>query len=493
MTNTTYDTIIIGTGLGGLVCGYKLAKGGRKVLLLEKNAQIGGCLQTFHRFGVKFDTGMHYIGAMDEGQIMYQFFEELNLLKDVRLSRLDENGFDRFSIAGQEYKYAYGADRFVETLSRQFPECRHELQTYVRCIQEIAEASPLYKLDKAGDSSYLESPYLHSSVNELLASISNNKLLQNVLAGNLPLYAGVKDKTPAYVYALISNSYLQSAWRIVGGSDSIAQSLANSIRSFGGEIRTQSEVSKILCDHDKATSVQLTDGEIIEAKHFITDIHPQKVIQFIDSKLIRPVYRERVQQMENSVGNFTLYLKFKENSVPYFNYNYYYYAEEDVWASYHSQQTEPQSFLYMHQCTEDGQQYAHSAEIMVPMDYQEVAKWGNTHTGQRGSKYQEFKQKKAEQVLNLLGQLFPGINSCIENYESSTPLTYRDYTGTTNGSTYGILHDKNAMELTSVSQRTKIPNLIMTGQNIHWHGMLGVTVSAMLACREHGIKLKTES
>ena len=484
MSTTTYDTIIIGTGLGGLVCGYMLAKSGRKVLLLEKNSQIGGCLQTFRRFGVKYDTGMHYIGALDEGQIMYQFFEELNLLKDIHLCRLDENGFDRFNIAGQEYKYASGSERFVETLSKQFPDCRHELQSYVRRIQDIAESSPLYNLNKAGDSSYLESPYLHNSVNELLTSISNNRLLQNVLAGNLPLYAGVKDKTPAYVYALISNSYLQSAWRIVRGSDSIAQSLANSIRSFGGEIRIRSEVCKILCDSEKATSVQLTSGEIIEANHFITDIHPQRVIQLIDSKLIRPIYRGRVQQMGNTLGNFTLYLKFKENCVPYLNYNYYYYAEEDVWASYHSQQAEPQSFLYMHQCTEDGQQYAQSAEIMVPMDYREVAKWAGTITGQRGSDYLEFKQKKAERVLNILGQLFPGISYCIENFESSTPLTYRDYTGTINGSTYGILHDKNAPELTSVSQRTKIPNLIMTGQNIHWHGMLGVTVSAILASKQ---------
>ena len=254
--------------------------------------------------------------------------------------------------------------------------------------------------------------------------------------------------------------------------------------SFGGEIRTCSEVNKILCDSYKATSAQLTNGEIIEAKNFITDIHPQKVIQLIESKLIRPIYRERVQQMENSMGNFTLYLKFKANTVPYLNYNYYYYASEDVWQSYHSQQDEPQSFLYMHQCSEDGQQYAQSAEIMIPMDYREVAKWTDTYTRQRGSEYLEFKQQKAERVLNLLGQLFPGINSCIENYESSSPLTYRDYTATTNGSTYGILHDKNAMEQTQVSQRTKIPNLIMTGQNIHWHGMLGVTVSAMLASRE---------
>jgi all-trans-retinol 13,14-reductase len=484
MSDSKYDIIIIGTGLGGLVCGYMLAKGGRKVLLLEKNAQIGGCLQTFSRFGLKFDTGMHYMGGLDEGQIMYQFFDQLNLLKDVRLSRLDKEGYDHFSIAGKEYRFAAGYECFVETLSQQFPSYKQDLQTYVQRIRAISESSPLYDLNKAGDSSYLESPYLHSSVNKLLSSTTNNQQLQNVLAGNLPLYAGVKDKTPAYVYALISNSYIQSAWRIVGGSDSIAQSLANSIRSFGGEIRTRSEVCKILCDSTKATSIQLTDDEVIEAQHFISDIHPQKLIKLTDSKLIRPVYRERVQQMENTMGNFTLYLKFKENSVPYLNYNYYYYAGEDVWASYHSQQTEPQSFLYMHQCTEEGQQYAQSAEIMVPMDYQEVAKWSGTYTGHRGSEYQEFKQKKAEQVLHLLEQSFPGISSCIEKFETSTPLTYRDYTATTNGSTYGILHDKNAMEQTQISQRTKIPNLILTGQNIHWHGMLGVTVSAMLASKQ---------
>ena len=137
----------------------------------------------------------------------------------------------------------------------------------------------------------------------------------------------------------------------------------------------------------------------------------------------------------------------------------------------------------MHQCTEDGQEYAQYAEIMLPMDYQEVAKWAGTTTGQRGSEYQEFKQRKAERVLNLLGHLFPGISSCIENYESSTPLTYCDYTGTTNGSTYGILHDKNAPELTSVSQRTKIPKkveMLFNGLDEHIFAFTNSSIASRL-------------
>ncbi|MEG1556274.1 MAG: FAD/NAD(P)-binding protein, partial [Bacteroidales bacterium] len=54
--NTKYDIIIIGSGLGGLITGYILAKNGYKVMVLEKNSQFGGCLQTFKRDGVKFDT-----------------------------------------------------------------------------------------------------------------------------------------------------------------------------------------------------------------------------------------------------------------------------------------------------------------------------------------------------------------------------------------------------------------------------------------------------
>ena len=76
------DVIIAGSGLGGLVCGYILAKNGYHVSIFEKNQQIGGCLQTFVRKGVKFDTGMHYIGSLDEGQQLRS--EERRVGKECR-------------------------------------------------------------------------------------------------------------------------------------------------------------------------------------------------------------------------------------------------------------------------------------------------------------------------------------------------------------------------------------------------------------------------
>jgi len=66
----TKKCVIIGSGLGGLSSGVILAKNGYDVTVLEKHFQIGGCLQCFCRDGVKFETGMHFIGSADKGQTM---------------------------------------------------------------------------------------------------------------------------------------------------------------------------------------------------------------------------------------------------------------------------------------------------------------------------------------------------------------------------------------------------------------------------------------
>lgn len=478
------DILIIGSGLGGLVSAYILSKNGYKVTVLEKNVQIGGCLQTFKRFGVKFDTGMHYIGSMDENQILYRLFNYLNL-SDIPLSRLDRNGYDVISIAGESYKFASGYENFIETLSKSFPNRKDDIKNYIKQIREIALSSPLYNMKEAEGHTFINADYIKTSINDFIASITTDYRLQNVLAGNLPLYAGIKDKTPTYIHALINTFYIQSAFRIVGGSDFIAKSLANSIRSFGGEIITSCEVKEIIFDDHKATGVRLNDGTIIEATSFISNIHPEATINMTDTPLIRKVYKERIRNLENSLSNFTVYIKFKENATPYLNYNYYFYENENVWKPYDYKDTNyPQNYLYMHQCHADKATYAQSAELIGYMKFEEVKQWENTTIGKRGEDYKAFKEKKARQLLDKLEESFPGINAAIDSYETSSPLTYRDYTATKGGSMYGIIRDKNFPLQTLISQSTKVPNLFMTGQNINSHGILGVTIGAIITCAE---------
>src|SRR5690606_23132991 len=102
-----YDVIIIGSGLGGLECGAILSREGYNVLVLEKNKQIGGSLQTFSRDKQIFDTGIHYIGGLDEGQNLHQYFKYLGIMDSLKLKKLDEDGFDIVSFEGDDNAYKY--------------------------------------------------------------------------------------------------------------------------------------------------------------------------------------------------------------------------------------------------------------------------------------------------------------------------------------------------------------------------------------------------
>ena len=66
-----YDVLIIGSGLGGLECGALLAQKGLRTLVLEGSHQPGGCMQSFRRGGLHYDTGLHCVGGLAPGQTMH--------------------------------------------------------------------------------------------------------------------------------------------------------------------------------------------------------------------------------------------------------------------------------------------------------------------------------------------------------------------------------------------------------------------------------------
>lgn len=478
--------IIIGSGLGGLTCGYILAKNGYKVTVLEKGVQLGGCLQTFVRRGAKFETGMHYIGSVEEGQLLHSFFRYLNLLPNVRLSSLNTQAYDLISIGSERYPFANGVENFTEQLVQYFPNEQRNLQNYWQAIKEATESSPIHSLSTTNEPIILNPAHIKQSYDTFLAGITGNELLQLVLAGNLPLYAGERGKTPMYIPAFINDFYNRSAYRIVGGSETIAHSLAQSIRAMGGEVFARAEVVKINCDDTKAASVTLKNGDEIRGDYFISNMHPARMVEMLDTNLIRKSYSKRIFELNNTISNFTVYIHFKKDTVPYLNSNFYHYdTPADVWrGKNYDRATYPKSFLYMHLCAAENQQFAHTAVLIGYMNFDEVAQWQGTKVGRRGEDYENFKQEKAEKLLALLERQMPGTRQNIEHYYTSSPLTYLDYTGTERGSMYGVLRDCNSSIHSLVSQRTRIPNLFQTGQNVNSHGILGVIIGSILTSGE---------
>lgn len=477
--------IIIGSGLGGLSTGAILAKNGYRVTVLEQSTQIGGCLQCFSRCGAKFETGMHFIGSAAEGQTLRKLMKYLEIDNEITLSQLDPHGYDVVALKGKQYKFANGKDAFIQQMTEYFPHQHDNLVRYYELVEEIANASSLHSLKYAESDASINTEYQLRSINEVINEIISDSTLAKVLVGNLPLYAAELDKTPFSTHAFIMDFYNQSAFRIQGGSDTVATALAHTIQRYGGDVLARKKVTKIVCDDTRAVAVEVNDKVMIPCDYVISDAHPIRTLELLDTKLIRPVFRKRINQIPQTVGGFTVYLHFKDNTVPYLNYNYYGYQEDTPWnCEKYTEETWPKGFLYMHFCPEGEAKYASTGVILSYMQMKDVEKWKGTSVGHRGKDYEEFKRQKAEKLLAVLEQHFPGIRNNICKYYTSTPLTYFNYTGTEGGSMYGNAKDIHMGAACRVPQRTRIPNVYLTGQNINSHGMLGVLVGTIVTCSE---------
>ncbi|HNX57948.1 MAG TPA: NAD(P)/FAD-dependent oxidoreductase [Spirochaetota bacterium] len=482
-----YDVIIIGSGIGGLASGVILAREGMRVCVLEKHFQIGGCLQTFTRDGCVFDTGMHYIGSTGEGQIVDRLLRYLNVRNKITLRDLDEGCFDRVNLPGDDtdYDFAIGYPRFIDTLCEHFPNERAAIERYADKLREITGSLDMYNLRDQGSFDLINSGYLTLSASDYIDSLTTDEKLRKILAATNPLYSGVRGVSPIYVHAAITNSFIEGASRIVGGGDTLASALVEELRANGGEIHTRKEVREFLSKDGIPYAVKTVEGEVFEGKNFISNVHPVKTLEMIDSPLIRRTYRSRINSLEETKSTFVAYVTFKEKSFRYMNYNYYCYETDDVWSGGdYDEVSWPKGLMLITPASADTGEYADCAMVMTYMNWDEVSRWENTTVGHRGDEYEEFKRKKAEKLFASVERRFPGFRSSVKNFYTSTPLTYRDYTGTHKGSLYGFLKDCRNPLNTYVPPRTKVPNLFLVGQNINMHGVLGVLICSILTCGE---------
>lgn len=498
ITNAARDgrihVVVIGSGLGGLTCGAILAKQGYAVTVLEQSAQIGGCLQCFERGGVKFETGMHFIGSAGKGETIHKLFRYLEIDRHVRLSPLDSDGYDVVSLCGRRYRFPVGRDAFIARMTSYFPHQADNIRRYFSLVEHVAEASAMHSMRYTEANDALDMEYQLRSIDDVLGTTITDPLLQKVLVGNLPLYAAETKKTPFATHAFIVDFYNRGAYRIAGGSDAIARALAATIRRYGGEVRVRQKVVSIACNDERATHAVTADGIRTAADCFIADTHPARTLEMLRTPLIRPAYRKRIAAIPQTVGCFSVYLHFKADTVPYMNYNVYGYDSDTPWdCEKYTADDWPRGFLYMHFChTQSGNdgdetltpRYARAGVILSYMRYEEVARWRGTRVGRRGSDYDDFKRRKAELLLQRVEAHCPELRGNIEHYYTSTPLTYEDYTGTERGAMYGCAKDIRLGAACRVAHRTKVPNVLQTGQNINSHGLLGVLVGTIVTCSE---------
>ena len=476
-----YDAVIIGSGLGGLECAHILSKAGMSVLLLERGTQAGGCLQSYRRLGLAFDTGFHYVGGLDEGQSLHSAFRHLGLLR-LPWQRLD-NHFDRVTIGNQTFSFAQGYDAFVETLTAAFPAERDALNKYADMLKQCGEQQFDALNPQTGESSVL-SRFFETSAYQYLTETFHDPLLINVLCGTSLKMELRKESLPLFTFAHGNGSFIESSWRLKGDGSMIVNSLTDGIRMHGGEIICNTEVRELVEKDGKLVHAVCSNGEIYEGTIFISNIHPAVTCNLVkQSSRMKKVYRSRITHLENTFGMFTVSLRIKPQTLRYFNWNQYIYKEPDVW-TFHLKNNPVSGVLVSCRIPEDGSKYVQQVDLLTPMNWSECEQWSHTEVGRRGEDYKAMKKRVADECITLAERFIPGLRDRITGCYTSTPLTYRNYTLTPEGSAYGLRKDFRNPIITLLSPRTPIPTLLLTGQNLMLHGLHGVTMTALFTCAE---------
>lgn len=476
-----YDAVIIGSGLGGLECAHILSKAGMSVLLLERGTQAGGCLQSYRRHGLAFDTGFHYVGGLDKGQSLHSAFRHLGLLR-LPWQRLD-NHFDRVTIGNQTFSFAQGYDAFVETLTVAFPAERDALNKYADMLKQCGEQQ-FDALNPQTEESSVLSRLFETSAYQYLTETFHDPLLINVLCGTSLKMELRKESLPLFTFAHGNGSFIESSWRLKGDGSLIINSLADGIRMHGGEIICNAEVRELVEKDGKLVHAVCSNGEIYEGTIFISNIHPAVTCNLVkQSSRMKKVYRSRITHLENTFGMFTVSLRIKPQTLRYFNWNQYIYKEPDVWA-FHLKNNPVSGVLVSCRIPEDGSKYVQQVDLLTPMNWSECEQWSHTEVGRRGEDYKAMKKRVADECITLAERFIPGLRDRITGCYTSTPLTYRNYTLTPEGSAYGLRKNFRNPMITLLSPRTPIPNLLLTGQNLMLHGLHGVTMTALFTCAE---------
>lgn len=480
------SAVIIGGGLGGLFTGAILSKEGIDVTVIEKNAILGGGLQSFVRFGEVFDTGMHVIGGMQPGGNIRRICEYLGVFDKVHIKDVDPETTDTLYFAEDKKSYhiSQGKTEFVNALSKDFPAEKENLTAYVDALYNIVDELDMFYLKPSADFIFVHSEEFMMAANDFISKYIRDPKLCNILAYMNPLYGGKKNMTPAYIHALISVLYINGPSRFAGGSYLFANTLRDCIIENNGKVICGDGVKAITTEDRMVTGVRTEKGYEFTADWYISAIHPCTLFKLMEDPSVFPkAYRNRLNEIPNSYSAFTLNIKLKPGTFRYINHSAYYMSSYDnIWSFDDPQKEWPLGFLYMTPPDIEQGEFSRKMVITAPMTWNEVKKWEDTKVGHRGKEYEEWKAECAEKLISRLEELYPDFRDCIEAINTASPLTIRDFYAVKEGSMCGYSKDCNNITLSQVPVVTKVRNLLLTGQNCNVHGFCGVPLTAINTC-----------
>jgi len=429
-----YDIIIIGAGLGGLTAGAKLAKEGKKVLVLEQHDRPGGCATTFQRKDYTMEVGLHEMDGPHARDLKVKIFRDLGLNERVTLLGVPE--FYRFVNGRQDVVIPHDPEEAERKLGDLFPGEKQGIQSY---FHNVLNARKIIS-EAAGKPV--------KSLGDFLDEHIGNEDLKLILLGNLGYFHDDPYSISLHYYLVAQGSYYGgSASFVQGGSQTLSNALMSVIEKSGGQVKLNCLATQIVFKGNRPAGVAYQDTSA-KSKTTQTDYAPEIVVNASVpalSETLLPeshgkILREKIRNMNTGASLLTVYFGFKTALKNIGNKYYSTFVfhplvktQRDIVHNNHAN-FETRSFTLVDYSQVDSALAPAGKGVGAVCCIDYASEWENFDR----KTYLKKKAEVADAIVNRCEMLLPGFRDAIEYVEVGTPLTVKRYTLNPKGAVYGF-------------------------------------------------------
>jgi all-trans-retinol 13,14-reductase len=493
-----FDVIVIGSGMGGMATATALSRMDHKVLLLEQAQTIGGLTHTFSRDGFSWDVGLHYCGLFGHDQSGDKMLDWLS------------GGTVEFQSVGTVYDTIHFPDGFEIAVGRpaaafnmelkeRFPDNAAEIDAYFEALVSGEEAVRLVTAERSLPEPFRSAHrwwnkkkiqrWCGRTTDEVINEYISDPKLAAVLSAQWGTYGGVPNEASFGIHATIIRHYLEGAGYPVGGAGVIADGLVPVITAAGGSARADTPVSEILIEDGRAIGVRTCSGEVFEAPVIVSAIGAGETVdRLLPREISEQEWAVEIAAMKPSICHFEMFLGFEGDIARHgaTRSNHWFReswdTNEGIWSSTDS----PIKMVFVSfpslkdEEHEPGPSMRHTGELMVLADWSTVADFATGDAKKQPDKWAAFKDDVQARLMAFFAEKFPALVPMIVYRELGTPLATAAFTAHEKGGFYGLETTPRRMMSDSLSPRTPVAGLFLTGQDVLTPGIAGSLWSGLL-------------